>query len=145
MEYACRAGTTSAFSTPDGLLHPEDAAFDIKGQPAPHKITQAEKQHTKTMPVGTYAANPWGLHDMHGNVWEWVQDCYRMNYQGSPADGSAVQSNSPERVLRGGCWDFKEKFSRSASRSWNSPDTRNKYSGIPRREDVGLSNVGEVP
>lgn len=129
-EYACRAGTSTPFSTLNGLLSSEEATFSREGGLARRNVAQAQKRHTQTAPVETCAANPWGLHGMHGNVWEWVQDSYRANYQDAPADGSAVQSNSAVRVLRGGCWDFSEKFSRSASRNWNRPDTRNKYSGF---------------
>ena len=65
-------------------------------------------EDVQTAPVGSFAANPFGLHDMHGNVWEWVEDCYQSNYDGAPTDGSARLSpdctNHVNHVVRGGSW-----------------------------------------
>ena len=61
----------------------------------------------QTAPVGSFAANAFGLHDVHGNVWEWVQDCWNKTYAGAPADGSAWElGDCSSRVLRGGSWWF---------------------------------------
>jgi formylglycine-generating enzyme required for sulfatase activity len=61
----------------------------------------------KTLDVGSLPRNAFGLHDMHGNVWEWVEDCYRDSYMGAPTDGSAVTSGDCGlRVLRGGSWNY---------------------------------------
>ncbi len=58
-----------------------------------------------TAPAGSFPANPWGLHDMHGNVWEWVQDCWHYTYEGAPTDGSVWTSGDcSRRVFRGGSW-----------------------------------------
>ena len=71
----------------------------------------------ETTEVGAYPANPWGLHDMHGNVWEWVEDCWNESYQGAPSDGSAWTSGDCScRMLRGGSWDVKPEILRSAYR-----------------------------
>lgn len=60
---------------------------------------------TQTAPAGSFPANPWGLHDMLGNVWEWVQDCWNSNYVGAPSDGAAWNEGDCEsRVVRGGAW-----------------------------------------
>ncbi len=68
-------------------------------------------------PVGTRKPNLWGLYDMHGNVWEWVLDCYQSNYNGAPTDGSARKNDKCElRVLRGGSFDNWNWFVRSAYR-----------------------------
>ena len=71
----------------------------------------------ETAPVGSFPANAWGLHDMHGNVWEWVQDCWNGSYAGAPVDGSAwLSGNCSVRVLRGGSWDLNPRFLRAALR-----------------------------
>jgi formylglycine-generating enzyme required for sulfatase activity len=77
----------------------------------------------KTVEVGTFPPNAFGLHDMHGNVWEWVQDCYRENYGGAPADGTAVPTAICDfRILRGGAWRVDPRFLRSAYRHQGRPD-----------------------
>lgn len=79
----------------------------------------------KTVDAGTFAANAFGLHDMHGNVWEWVQDCYRDNYRDAPLDGSAVISpHCKLRILRGGSWNYFPALLRSAYRYATAPDVR---------------------
>ena len=76
-------------------------------------------------PVGRFAANAFGLHDMHGNVWEWTQDCWNDNYRGAPSDGRAWQSgNCSYRVLRGGSWLVEPGDLRSAYRSWVAAGVR---------------------
>jgi formylglycine-generating enzyme required for sulfatase activity len=99
-EYACRAGTTTRYSFGD-MITPENANHLDSGL-------------SRTSEVGAYPANPWGLHDMHGNVWEWAEDDWHENYRGAPADGSAWKDagagRNPRRcVLRGGSWhlDFE--------------------------------------
>ncbi|MCP4937067.1 MAG: formylglycine-generating enzyme family protein [bacterium] len=71
----------------------------------------------KTAPVGSFGANKFGLHDMHGNVWEWVEDCYQNSYKGAPTDGSARAAKTcDDRVLRGGSWNDNPRVLRSANR-----------------------------
>ena len=83
----------------------------------------------QTATVGSFAPNAWGLHDMHGNVQEWVQDCWNDSYRGAPADGSAWErGNCFLRVLRGGSWNFPPFSLRSADRSRNINESR--YSGL---------------
>ena len=90
-EYACRAGTTTAFNCGDEIL-PHQANFD----------------NTETSPVFEYPPNAWGLYDMHGNVWEWCLDDWHESYEGAPTDGSAwVGEAGPGpswTLLRGGSW-----------------------------------------
>ncbi len=86
----------------------------------------------QTAPVGSFRANRWGLHDMHGNVEEWVQDCWNDNYRGAPADGSAWESGDCYyRVLRGGSWasDYPW-YLRSAYRLRDTTGDRDVYSGF---------------
>jgi formylglycine-generating enzyme required for sulfatase activity len=81
-------------------------------------------------PVGHYKPNAWGLHDMLGNVWEWVQDCY-LPYAGAPSDGSAHETdNCPGHVLRGGAWDEPPGVLRSAERFWQAPGNRTSNIGL---------------
>ena len=71
----------------------------------------------KTLPVESFEANPWGLYQVHGNVFDWVEDCWNDSYQGAPTDGSAWTSGDcARRVVRGGSWYYYPKFLRSASR-----------------------------
>jgi formylglycine-generating enzyme required for sulfatase activity len=79
----------------------------------------------KTVEVGSLPRNAFGLHEMHGNVWEWVGDCYRDSYEGAPGDGSAVKAASCAlRVLRGGAWNYHPQLLRSAYRYATPPDVR---------------------
>ena len=76
-------------------------------------------------PVATYKANAFGLYDMMGNVWEWVQDCWHDSYTGAPTDGSIWEAGKCEfRVLRGGSWYFVPLVVRSANRFRFSPSVR---------------------
>ena len=77
-----------------------------------------------TAPVGSFKANAFGLNDMLGNVWEWVEDSYHDNYQGAPVDGSAWKGNGNKRVLRGGSWYDAPQFVRAAGRDKAVPASR---------------------
>ena len=71
------------------------------------------------MAVGSFEGNGFGLHDVHGNVWEWVEDCWNDSYAGAPSDGSAWERGEcARRVVRGGSWSIKPRFLRSAFRDW---------------------------
>jgi formylglycine-generating enzyme required for sulfatase activity len=115
-EYACRAGTTSRYSFGDTIT-PDNANCD--------------SPLGRTSEVGAYPANSWGLHDMHGNVWKWVEDDWHDHYQGAPTDGSAWKdADSVGSVLRGGSWDFDSRNCRSAYRESTSPVLRLGYFGF---------------
>ncbi|WP_100920160.1 formylglycine-generating enzyme family protein [Candidatus Thiodictyon syntrophicum] len=104
-EYACRAGTQTRWSFGD-----DERAL---GNHAWFK----DNSDGKTHPVGEKQPNPWGLHDLHGNVWEWVQDHWHYHYQGAPTDGSAWEDAAGgSRVLRGGDWFDDARYCRSARR-----------------------------
>jgi formylglycine-generating enzyme required for sulfatase activity len=128
-EYACRAGATGNFSTASGQLSDNDATYDASYVEA-NLSPKAGKKHDKTTPVGIYAPNPWGLYDMHGNVWEWVQDDFEDSYRGAPTDGSAWATGAANRVLRGGSWYDCARSSRSANRIFISPVIRSYYIGF---------------
>ena len=93
-------------------------------------ITAADANYNSegTVPVGSYRANGFGLYDVHGNVWEWVEDCWHPNYIGLPEDGSAWDTsceNDAMFMLRGGAWDStNESLLRSAQRGIGSQDRR---------------------
>ncbi len=85
----------------------------------------------KTLDVGSTPRNAFGLHDMHGNVWEWVQDCYKPSYEGAPKDGSPVAaSDCSLRILRGGAWNYYPRLLRSAYRYATAPDVRLNNTGF---------------
>lgn len=128
-EFAARAGSSTPFSI-GGKMSPADANFDSR---YPYGGADKGQYIVKTEPVGSYKPNAFGLYDMHGNVWEWVEDIYvRAGYAGMPADGSANSSNGDpnKRVRRGGGWDSWGKALRSANRGWKNPRDRNKNGGF---------------
>lgn len=126
-EFACRAGSQSAFSFGEHIhcgLANYDGNFTWNGG------EKGEARHGTTR-IGSFAPNPWGLYDMHGNVWEWVQDLVHANYEGAPVDGSAWQSGDEHghRVLRGGSWLYSPRYLRSGSRNGYGADSRNDIVG----------------
>ncbi len=112
-EYACRGGNQQEFCGSDSGDKVSWTSFNSGSFffNTPH-------------PVATKQANDFGLYDMSGNVWEWVEDSYHDSYAGAPTDGSAWSSGSLLRVLRGGSWGYDQKFSRAASRSKFGPNFR---------------------
>jgi len=112
-EYAARAGTSTRYSFGDDE--------SMLGEYAWYDENSGEKTH----PVGEKKPNPWGLYDIHGNVWEWVQDRWHENYDGAPLDGSAWESGgSGRRIQRGGGWHTSARRCRSANRIGYTPDIR---------------------
>lgn len=115
-EYAARAGTITVWSCGDttGCL----------SSVAVYGVTRSET-------VGSKSANAFGLHDMHGNVWEWVQDCWNDSYSGAPTDGSAwTTGECSKRVVRGGSWLLNPGFLRSAYRGWDDAGLRIGLTGL---------------
>ncbi len=84
-----------------------------------------------TVPVNSFSPNPFGLYNVHGNVWEWMQDCWSETYNGAPTDGSAWTTGDCRlRVLRGGSWSYNPAYLRSALRGRGTPDDRFDDSGL---------------
>jgi formylglycine-generating enzyme required for sulfatase activity len=105
-EFAARAGTTTTYywggETGEGNANCTGCDSEAINQ---------------TSPVGSFPANPFGLYDMAGNVWQWVQDCYSRNYNQAPTDGSASDGQDcVYRVARGGSWNIGPEYARSAVR-----------------------------
>lgn len=85
----------------------------------------------KTVDAGSMQRNAFGLHEMHGNVWEWVEDCYKNTYEGAPTDGSAVKGETCKlRVLRGGAWNYNPTALRAAYRYATFPELRVNMAGF---------------
>ena len=115
-EYAARAGTQTTYSWGNEIGR---ARANCQGC--------GSEWDNRTAPVGSFQANSFGLHDMHGNVWEWVADCMRDNYDGAPNDGSAQTGGScNRRPLRGGAWNWGPTLSRSSERNTDIPDSRGR-------------------
>ena len=125
-DYACRAGTTTPFAFGETIM-PQLANYN--GNLSYVNGPKGEYRQQAT-PVGMFAANAWGLQDMHGNVREWCRDHWHVTYVGAPVDGSAwlddegptaAKDSEKERLLRGGSWYDGPRFCRSAHRNHNQP------------------------
>jgi formylglycine-generating enzyme required for sulfatase activity len=117
-EYACRAGSTTPFAFGDTIT-PELANYD-----ATNRYAEGPKGHfrAETTDVASFPANAWGLHDMHGNVWEWCLDTWHGSYEGAPTDGSPwLTGNDSRKLLRGGSWSHNPRYCRSAYRNHLQP------------------------
>ena len=126
-EYVARAGTTTAFWW-GSTISASEANYD--GSPAYGSGSEGGSRQT-TAPARSFRANPWGLYNMHGNVWEWVEDCWHDSYQDGPTDGSAwTTGDCDHRVLRGGSWVDGPGLLRAASRFRYPPDYRDFDAGF---------------
>jgi hypothetical protein len=99
----------------------------------------------KTSEVGSYPANHFGLYDTHGNIWEWVEDCWNESYSGAPNDGRAwTTGNCTRRVRRGGSWSDRPGCLRSAHRDWLSADDRSYNLGFRVARPLSSSGSATV-
>jgi formylglycine-generating enzyme required for sulfatase activity/lipoprotein NlpI len=120
-EYAARAGSTTAYYWGSKI---GKGNADCNG-------CGSKWDNVQTSPVGSFAANAFGLYDMAGNVWQWVDDCYHDNYDRAPTDGSAwTGGECSRRVVRGGSWISYPQLLRSAGRLWNIHDDRGNLLGF---------------
>jgi len=118
-EYACRGGTTTPFNTGNNITTSQ-ANYDGN---YPYNNNAKGEYRKKTMPVGSFAPNGWGLYDMHGNVFEWCWDCYGAYASGPQTDPVGASSGS-YRVFRGGSWADSAGALRSAYRVNYNPYAR---------------------
>ena len=133
-EYACRAGTTTAYSFGDEgkNLHRYGNYCDGSNTSGEWLQDKAHDDgHDKTAPVGSFRPSAWGLYDMHGNVCEWCQDWYDSDYYAdSPAADPAGPRSGSGRVVRGGFWGSWASFCHSTTRRWSSPTQSINYYGF---------------
>ncbi len=127
-EYACRANTQTRYYPGDEEVDLDRASWYTKNSGG------------RIHPVGDKEPNSFGLYDMHGNVWEWVEDDWHDNYNGGPNDGTAWidSSRGSYRVVRGGSWDDFAHVCRSAIRDGPPPDYRNSLLGFRLSRSVFL-------
>ncbi len=120
-EYAARAESTTKYSWGN----------EIGSNRANCHSDHCGDQWKFTSPVGSFRPNGFGLYDMHGNVWEWVEDCWNVSYSGAPSDGSPwLRGDCAKRVLRGGSWINEPWYLRAASRLRNTTGSRSDYDGF---------------
>jgi formylglycine-generating enzyme required for sulfatase activity len=130
-EYACRAGTTTATAFGDRLSS-NQANFSGK----PYNGAEEGPALNRAVPVGRYAPNAWGLHDMHGNAFEWVRDWYHSRLPGgedpdmSSSKGTMNRDGTYSRVRRGGAWNDDGMYCRSAFRLRYEPERRSDHIGF---------------
>ena len=125
-EYLCRAGADTAFFNGPRAVYgigDADATLDQSGW---YVYTSGGN----TQPVGTKPANPWGIHDAHGNVWEWCWDLYADEYPPGPVTDPRGATAGSDRVLRGGSFHMISYWCRSAQRGWHTPTQRQWYLGF---------------
>jgi formylglycine-generating enzyme required for sulfatase activity len=127
-EYAARAGTQSRYWWGDRFVPGKANCKDCGGNDWDHKSPRR---------VGSHEANPFGLYDLNGSVWEWVSDCWHRSYSGAPKDGSAwSHANCTQRVIRGGSWRNDKSYLHSASRFRYDADVRFLVNGMRVARDL---------
>lgn len=126
-EYAARGGSATAYWWGDQMR---------KGNANCKECGDPWSQDAPA-PVGSFAANPYGLHDVNGSVWEWVADCWHSSYKGAPADGRAWNENAcGARVIRGGSWREGASYMVSSTRFKYSPSVRQSQNGFRVARDM---------
>ena len=130
-EYACRAESMTPFNTGNNITTSQ-ANYDGR---YPYHNNAKETRRRNTISVGSFAANPWGLYDMHGNVWEWCWDWYGIYTNAEQTDPAGAVSGN-DRVARGGSWTDGGQYLRSACRSYNRPSNWGSSSSFRLTQNV---------
>ncbi|MDE0286684.1 MAG: formylglycine-generating enzyme family protein [Gammaproteobacteria bacterium] len=137
-EYAARAGSVTKYHFGDSeselckYANHADRSTDFEWR----NESCSDGVGRRAAAVGSYQPNGYGLYDMHGNVWEWVQDCWNDDYEGAPTDGSAwTGGDCGRRVVRGGAWGLNARHLRSANRDWNDRTDRSSNVGFRLAQD----------
>ena len=133
-EYVARAGTMEPFHTGE-TISADQANYDSSYT---YGSGQKGRYRGRTVQVGTFSPNAFGLHEVHGNVWEWTQDCWNEDYTGAPTDSRARETGECEqRVVRGGSWGDVPWLLRSADRGNNEPGIRDPKIGFRIARTLG--------
>ena len=137
-EYAARAGSESVYymgDEPSALCAHANAADQRALEHYPgFAVNNCDDGYVRTSPVASFAASPWDLYDIYGNVWEWVEDCWQASYTGAPTDGSAiVEGDCTRRGFRGGGYGDIPHYARST--------LRNRGNAAHRKDDIGFRLV----
>ena len=138
-EYITRANTTSAFYFGE-IISTDQANYNSSHTT---ELSEGQKYREKALKVGSFSANKFGVHDTHGNVMEWVDDCWHENYEGAPLDGSAWTANGScsSRVLRGGSWYQSAPYLRSAFRNSAKVSERRTHQGFRIGRAINPTNL----
>ena len=141
-EYATRAGSNTIYFTGNdaaGLCHTANAAdFSALEVYPSFSVNDCDDGFAQTAPVRQFAENPWGLFDVYGNVWEWVEDCWTPDYRDAPVDGSAYRvQDCVRRGFRGGGYGDIPRFARST--------IRNRGDAGDRKDDIGFRLARNEP
>ncbi|MDX2222677.1 MAG: SUMF1/EgtB/PvdO family nonheme iron enzyme [Rhodospirillaceae bacterium] len=136
-EYAARGGTRTAYFSGNDphAICAHDNGHDLTSKRVhtgmPWPPVNCDDGFAETAPAGSFPGNPFGVHDVHGNVWEWLADCYADSYAGAPTDGRAVDApGCMQRVYRGGGWSVERRGRRAANRGRYDPAQRYGQLGI---------------
>jgi len=134
-EYAARAGSTTRYyfgdDEKDFCRYGNGGDQTQKRSGWTGTFLPCADGYLYTAPAGSFLPNAFGLYDMHGNAWHWVEDCYQDSYEDAPSDGSAIIiADCSRRVIRGGSWNSGPRNLRSANRSWNSTGYRDSILGF---------------